>query len=292
MKKHEQAKSFPKAHGENRVICTPSQFAKSSLLYVQEIGELTSAPNHDNSRDSMQSFLLLIVESGEGSVTVNGETHKLAKGDCAFIDCRKTCSHSTGDNPWKLKWCHFYGSMMSAFAEYYVSRGGKTMFRPAVSSVYRHRWETMFSICNSDDPLKEMRVNQELSALIAMLVADADAATSGVAGSEWRDRRMERVRAYLVANYNRRVPLDELSKKFSMNKFSLVREFRRRYGMTIHHCLADVRVSRAKELLRFSNKSIEKISAECGVDDANYFARIFKSVEGVTPHSFRRIWRG
>lgn len=275
-----------------RTLCTPSEFARSSLLYVQELGELSFPSNIRRGRDGLESFLLLIVESGAGSITVDGETAELSKGDCAFIDCRRPYSHSTGDNPWKLKWGHFYGAIMPAFAEYYASRGGRTVFRPMVAALYRRRWENLRSICGSDDTLREMRANNELHAILAMLIADADPAASGIAGTDWRDRRMERVRAFVVANYHRRVSLDELSEKFAMNKFSLVREFRRRFGMTIHRCIADVRVSHAKEMLRFSGKSVERIASECGVDDANYFARVFKAVEGVTPLEYRRIWRG
>ncbi len=293
MTKETQRKPAPGAGLDSgRTLCTPSDFAKSSLLYVQEIGERSFPANVTCDREGLQSFLFIMVESGTGKITVGGETVKMEKGDCAFMDCRKPYSHSTGSNPWKLRWLHFYGTIMPAFAEYYASRGGRTVFRPSMPAQYRHRWETVMAICDSDGTLKEMGVNKELHILLAMLTADADHASSAVSGAGWRDRRMDAVWSFVTENYHRRVSLDELSEKFSVNKFTLVREFRRRFGMTIHRCVADVRVSHAKELLRFTRKSIEQIAGECGVDDANYFARTFKSIEGVTPYAYRRIWRG
>ena len=46
----------------------------------------------------------------------------------------------------------------------------------------------------------------------------------------------------------------------------------------------------AKRLLRFTDKSVENVAQECGLNDANYFSRLFKKVEGTTPGEYRRQW--
>ena len=45
-----------------------------------------------------------------------------------------------------------------------------------------------------------------------------------------------------------------------------------------------------KELLRFTDRSIEAVAQECGLNDANYFSRMFKRVEGISPGEYRRQW--
>lgn len=39
----------------------------------------------------------------------------------------------------------------------------------------------------------------------------------------------------------------------------------------------------AKNELRFTNKTLDVIAEECGLEEANYFIRVFKKIEGLTP---------
>ena len=52
--------------------------------------------------------------------------------------------------------------------------------------------------------------------------------------------------------------------------------------------MARQKVAWAKELLRGSGKSVAEISDELGFLDSSYFIRVFKSVDGITPHAFRQ----
>lgn len=45
----------------NRILYTPSIFAKTSLFHLQEIGELQALRPHVSSRSNLVSYLFLIV---------------------------------------------------------------------------------------------------------------------------------------------------------------------------------------------------------------------------------------
>ena len=79
----------------NRILHTPSVFARSSLLHLQEIGELTALRPHVSSRDGLSSYLFFTVVSGEGSLEYGGKKFSLGAGDCVFIDCQFSYSHTT-----------------------------------------------------------------------------------------------------------------------------------------------------------------------------------------------------
>ena len=103
----------------DRILYTPSLFARSALLNLQEVGSLKARSPHTSTRSGLTSYLYFLVLDGEGSLTYEGRQYQLKQGDCVFIDCQKPYSHSTSENLWSLAWCHFYGTSMTAIYEKY-----------------------------------------------------------------------------------------------------------------------------------------------------------------------------
>ena len=88
----------------NRILYTPSSFARTSLLHLQEIGELEAKKSHMSSRSNLASFLFFTVISGAGRLEYGGKEYKLGAGDCVFIDRHNPYSHTTDpDNLWTLR---------------------------------------------------------------------------------------------------------------------------------------------------------------------------------------------
>lgn len=71
-----------------------STFARSSLIYLQEVGTLKATYPHKSERSGLTSCLFFTVLNGDGGLVI-WESYELTTGDCAFIDCRKPYSHIT-----------------------------------------------------------------------------------------------------------------------------------------------------------------------------------------------------
>lgn len=74
----------------DRILYTPSLFARSALLNLQEVGSLKARSPHTSTRSGLTSYLYFLVLDGEGSLTYEGRQYKLKQGDCVFIDCQKS----------------------------------------------------------------------------------------------------------------------------------------------------------------------------------------------------------
>ena len=98
------------------------------------------------------------------------------------------------------------------------------------------------------------------------------------------------VKEYLDQHFVEKIALEELAKRFYINKFYMTKVFKEQCGTTISNYVLQLRITKAKELLRFSNMNVESVGMECGFLDANYFTRAFKKIEGVTPGQYRRSW--
>lgn len=136
-----------------RMIYTPSAFAKSNLVHLQEVGQLQARSPHASTRQGLASYLFFVVESGSGTLEYEGETRVLSAGDCVFLDCRRPYRHYTGDDLWQLRWAHFYGPNMAAIYKNTVSAAASRAFTrkiphptPAVSK-HCTRWRPLTITC-------------------------------------------------------------------------------------------------------------------------------------------------
>ena len=141
----------------SRIIYTPSTFARTSLLHLQEVGSLQAVCPHISQREDLVSFLCFIVLSGEGELSYEGQTYQLGQGACVFIDCRKAYSHSTSDNLWSLQWCHFYAPFLPAVYEKYKERGGRPVFHPDDLTPFTSLLTDFYNLASSFDYIRDMR---------------------------------------------------------------------------------------------------------------------------------------
>lgn len=273
----------------DRILHTPSAFAKNSLLYLQEVGTLKALSAHSSRREDLSSYLFFIVLEGKGSLSYCGQHFDLSQGDCVFINCMNPYEHMTcGDELWSLQWCHFNGIFLKDIYAKYIERGGQPVFRPSSSEAYAAVLSRLQAIAGSDDYIRDMRINENLSSLLTLLMEQSwnpDLINTGI-----KRRELVNVKNYLDENYSRKITLDDLESVFYINKFYLAKIFKEQYGVSINVYLSQQRITEAKKLLRFSDKSIEEISAAVGYSDANYFSRGFKKIEGITPTEYRRLW--
>ena len=272
----------------DRVLYTPSSFARSALLYLQEIGTLQALRAHTSSRQGLQSCLFFTVSAGEGSLSYDGREYGLKPGDCVFIDCRKPYSHTTGENLWTLRWCHFYGPTVSNIYEKYVERGGRPVFRPPEISPFLEVLDGLYGLASGSDFIRDMRINEALNRLCTLVMAESwhpEESPRAV-----KKRSVLDVKDYLDRNYRSRITLEELSARFFIDKYYLVKVFKEQFGCSINTYLLDLRITRAKQLLRFSDRSLEEIGEECGLGSPQYFSRQFKKVEGISPSRYRSQW--
>ena len=272
----------------NRVLYTPSSFARSSLLHLQEIGELQALAPHTSKRDGLKSYLFFTVLSGTGSLSYGDKMYKLEKGDMIFIDCRKAYSHTTSEKLWSLRWCHFYGPTLSFVYEKYVERGGKAVFKPADAAPFLARLDSLYALASGSDYIRDMRINEELNKLCTLLMEQSWHPEEAVTAP--KKMSVVEVKEYLEQHYAEKVTLDALSSCFYINKYYLTRVFKEQYGQSITSYLTSLRITHAKQLLRFTDKTVEEIGLECGLCAIHYFSRVFKDVEGVAPSVYRSQW--
>ena len=273
-----------------RIVYTPSQFAKTNLLFLQEAGSLVATNPHISSRSNLNSYLFFIVQSGSGRLVYGGRTYALNAGDCVFIDCQQDYSHQTFQDLWKLSWAHFNGPMMPGIYAKYRDRGGDCVFHPNDPDAFSRCLSTLYTTASAESYTRDMQLNVNLAELLSLIMKESwhpeNKKTTG---------KMETVvliKQYLDEHYSEKITLDTLSDRYYVNKFYLTRLFRSRYDATITGYLSSLRINKAKHLLRFSDLTIEEIGEKVGIPDPNYMSRLFSKIEGMPPSEYRKTWKG
>jgi len=280
----------PQTVQSSRVLYTASFFARSSLLYLQEIGNLKALRSHISKRAGLSSYLCILVEDGSGKLCYGNKEYEVKKGDIVFIDCIKPYAHeSSQEDLWTLRWCHFNGIGMSEIYKKYCERGGQPVFHPNQTDKYNDLLKELYMVAEGQEYVRDMRINVILSQLIMLLMEDSWNPDM-VPNVAHKRMELQNVKQYLDEHYTEKITLDQLSNRFFINKYYLTKIFHETYGMTIVNYLNQKRITQAKHMLRFTDMSMEEIADKIGMTDANYFSRTFKKIEGVRPSEFRKMW--
>lgn len=273
----------------SRILYTPSPFARSSLLHLQEVGSLRAVRPHTSARTDLLSYLCFVVTDGAGELTYAGSRYELKTGDVVFLDCRKAYAHSTAEpGLWSLRWCHFYGPSMQAIYAKYRERGGEPVIRGCDAAAFEALLTQLQELAAAADYIRDMRINEKLNALLTLLMETSWHRGNPAANPKKMD--IQAVKAYLEEHYRQKLSLESVAAVFFIDKSYLARRFKEQYGVTLTTYLQQVRITHAKQMLRFTDKSIEEIGLECGVGEPAYFSRVFRKLEGVSPSQYRQLW--
>ena len=180
---------------------------------------------------------------------------------------------------------------MSAIYDKYIERCGGPCFRASDISAIEKVYSTIFDLATTYSYVQDMELMSQLSLLLTMLMKQCWKKSSKtqieVAKKRWGD-----VKSYIDNNYQDSIDIEELALKFSINKYYLVRSFKEVYGYTISQYITNLRITVAKELLRFKDYNMTEISDMVGYNDSAYFSRVFTKEVGIPPLKYRKQWNG
>ena len=96
-------------------------------------------------------------------------------------------------------------------------------------------------------------------------------------------------RKYIEDHMKEPLTLDEVANACFLSKSHFCKIFKEETGRTFKAYLNDIRIERAKDLLKNSTLKNYEIAQEIGIEDASYFNELFKKITGMTPVEFRAL---
>lgn len=98
---------------------------------------------------------------------------------------------------------------------------------------------------------------------------------------------VRRAADYIRVNLSKPMTTAEIARAAGVDRHRLTESFGRETGQTIKQYVAARRCEVAAELLQYHEISVQAAAAYVGYTDTNYFAKVFKANQGVSPQAYQ-----
>ena len=98
---------------------------------------------------------------------------------------------------------------------------------------------------------------------------------------------VEEIVNYLEKNYYKQITLNDISKRAGLSQRYMEKIFKMEIGMPIFNYLIEIRIEKAKKMLKQENININETAKKSGYNDVPWFCKTFKSFTGYTPSEYR-----
>jgi AraC-like DNA-binding protein len=103
-------------------------------------------------------------------------------------------------------------------------------------------------------------------------------------------RRIVQSKLFIDTNFADNINLGNIADEAFFSKFHFMRLFKKIYGNTPHQYLTQVRIEKAKQLLK-ENNAVSSVCFSVGFDSVSSFTGLFKKATGLTPSVFQNQQR-
>ncbi|MPY18843.1 response regulator transcription factor [Paenibacillus glucanolyticus] len=152
-----------------------------------------------------------------------------------------------------------------------------------------HLLQSLSPAYTADALHKEIMDMDSLNELRSWLYAHLESTAQALGGGFGGSRRSEVADAckYVSLRLDRRITLDEVAGSLHLNPSYFSRLFKKETGITFIEYVTRMKMERAKDQLRQTDRTVGEICESLAYDYVSYFSKIFKAYAGVTPIEYR-----
>ncbi len=215
-----------------------------------------------------QYYILHYCISGKGTFTKHstGQTYEVSAGQM-FIICPEevTTYAANPKDPWVYVWISFVGSLSDKFS--------------TLLPVIEYPADTFFKIAEG---VRANLVSAEYyaSAIYEMMhhLFFNTQQPLDVPGQ---------VRRYIELNFMENLTVEDMARRFGLNRRYLSRIFKARYGLTVKAFVVRERMRRAQDFLT-AGYSVSEAATLSGYDDVFNFSKMFHKTVGASPSDYKK----
>lgn len=102
---------------------------------------------------------------------------------------------------------------------------------------------------------------------------------------------IQEAKNYIRQNFNGKITLNDIAERFYINPYYFSQLFKKKTGMRYQEYVIQLRMERAKMLLKKTQLSLKDICFEVGYSDMSHFNHLFERTTGMRPGEYRKTHR-
>ena len=262
-----------------------SRNAPSELLYVLAFFLFDLTEEYYTDRADLDAYEIRFTLEGSGTLEYKGKRYNLKKGEGFFISNKERHIYYAGSRGWKSTVLHIGGSLVQHYYNEFESAGGPIFSSEDIPTFEMLQMQAL-TATQKVTPYMDYRISCYLNLLLTELLSLRHRAekTNGSLDQAFVGQVCE----YLRDNLDHPINFDTIAKNAGVSRSVFYKQFRIHTGFTPGDYLLQLRINKAKLLLKATDMSIEEIATATGYNDAGHFSQVFKKYEGITPLRYRK----
>lgn len=222
------------------------------------------------------------VLSGEICVETDNSSYIARRGDAILIPAGvKHSYHLTDIGEAEKYWFHF--DLRAGQYNYFESIDFPYLKNIGYNKSICELFETVIN-CPSDTPSGRLAVSSSLMSIIGIFLDGSKYIKNDSVENDETDTVID----FIKKNYNEKFTLKQLADMAKLSPNHFAKKFKERIGHPPIKYINALKLERAKFLLEYTAKPINKVMEEVGFLDAAHFSKLFKLETGYSPSKFRR----
>lgn len=269
------------------VFHTPDTTELESPLYLTWAGHRICSKDHVIGPRVLPNYKIVMVVNGSGFFRLRGENRLIRTGDLFF--CFPDVIHHYFANerdPWTIKWVSFNGRNCRSLMESLAITPEEPIMTDCMTTELFTLMEQLLEGLKRDnehayaatgcvylffDKLMQIRSNERTEC--HKRISQQELA--------------EKIKRFVFLNYANSLSVDIIANHLNYSRSFISHFFKQQSGISLPQYINEVRIQRAKVLLRNTDMSNEEIALSIGYSDASYFSKSFKRITGVSPQKYR-----
>jgi AraC-like DNA-binding protein len=147
----------------------------------------------------------------------------------------------------------------------------------------------IITICQSTSIFKDTLADLSLQELLVKIVQLQTLKGVREKNTKINNPLLNHVVALIRDNIKNKIELKQIARNAGLSTSSLYRLFKNEMGISPVEFVILEKIKLAKQYLSNKDIYIKNVSYEAGFEDSNYFIRLFKHYEGITPKQYQQL---